>query len=126
MSQQKTVVKKLKNNRMAIILETRNAEELSDEILQRIVCKDIRTWIIDDDGDFTSANSIWGYRAWLRMNVEDNRIVFGIISSKRFLMTKELYGVYHGRFAAMLLAYFDDHIQHLTLTPNADDNYDII
>ena len=111
---------------MAIILNTRNSEELSHRIIRMIRDRDIRTWIIDGEGDFTSANTMWNCKAWLRMNVEDGRIVFGIISSKRYMMTKELYGVYHGRFSAMLLAYFDEDIQQITLTSDADTNYDII
>lgn len=111
---------------MAIIIETSEPRALNKKIFDLISNRYVRTWLVDEEGDYTSANSLWQEKAWLRARIEETRIVFCIISSKRYLMTKELYGVYHGRFAAMLLAYFDNEMQRLILTPKAYSNYDIV
>ena len=39
-------------------------------------------------------------------------------------MTKEIYAVYHTRFAEMLLEYFDTEIVKLQISPLLVDNYD--
>jgi hypothetical protein len=91
-----------------------------------ISCNSIQTWLCDEDGDFTSNREQWKNRAWFRASIEENRLVFGIISSRRYQMTRELYGVYHGRFAAMLLAHFDTVMTDLSLTPLAYHKYDSI
>ena len=39
-------------------------------------------------------------------------------------MTKEIYAVYHTRFAEMLLEYFDTEIVQLQISPQLGENYD--
>ncbi|ERJ35113.1 hypothetical protein L810_2257 [Burkholderia sp. AU4i] len=43
------------------------------------------------------------------------------------IMTKVVYGVYHGRFLEMLLAHFDHSFSNATATAHADstDNYKV-
>ena len=112
---------------MAIIIRTRNPHQLVDRIKQYINSQIIRTWEYDRDGDFTAAPAQWKYKAWMRpLYPDDGNLVFGIISSKNFRMTKELYGVYHGRFVATLLSHFDTDMDDLEVTPMLDNRYDSV
>lgn len=59
----------------------------------------------------------WFQHAWLRPYVKDKLLVFGIIQSSDFPITRQLYGVYHGRFVATLLSHFDDMMENIEITP---------
>ncbi len=113
---------------MAVIVRADNAEELRDNFLNKISRSAILTWLIDEDGDITIRNPEWHNKAWFRCSVENNpsRLILGIIPSKRYRMTKELYGVFHGRIAATILAHFDDVITSIELTSGYYKPYDVI
>lgn len=84
----------------------------------------IPTWIVDSDGDFTMTHGAWTMHAWFRINLNNpTQLVLNIVSSRNHRMTRELYGVYHGRMTATLLAYFDHMIDTVTSTamPTTDD-----
>ena len=83
------------------------------------------SYTVDDMGDYTISRDQWRYLAWIRAYIEEHRVVFGIIQSRKFLMTPELYGIYHGRFVATLLSHFDLQIEKLEVTPLLLQNYDI-
>lgn len=44
--------------------------------------------------------------------IEGYTLHFCIIESRKYAMTKEIYAVYHTRFAEMLLEYFDTEIEN--------------
>lgn len=113
---------------MAVIVTSADPNKLRSQLQHLVKFGTIRTWDLDSDGDFTHASTQWGNKAWFRLKVETdkNQLQFGIISSKRHPMTKELYGVYHGRFAAMLLTHFDSEISALELTPNPEPDIDYL
>lgn len=114
---------------MAVIIHTNKRKEVVAGIKSLVREGYIRTWLIDDDEDLTINNEKWICKAWFEIipNQEDNNVIgFGIIKSKKYKMTKELYAVYHGRLATTLLAYFDDMIQKLEITSNYNPLYDRI
>lgn len=92
---------------MAITVICDNPENLLNDIKQEIRDNRIDTWLVDSDGDFTHAPEQWKYHAWLRPQVLEGKLIFNILSSKKYTMTRALYAVYHGRFIEMLLAHFD-------------------
>lgn len=110
---------------MAIIIQTMESTQLISSLNKAIKTHSILTWTVDEMGDYTISRDQWRYLAWMRAYIENNRIVFGIIQSRRFPMTKELYGVYHGRFVATLLSHFDINIYELKVTPLLMQGYDI-
>jgi len=110
---------------MAVIVQTSNTIQLVESLHQRIIDNNITTWLLDDDGDITIRNPMWRQKAWFKIIKDPTRIVFGIIPSMKYAMTKELYGVYHGRIAATLLANFDDIIDSIELTSGYLDDYDV-
>ena len=112
---------------MAIILKLKNinANDIIDEIYHLINDGTIRVWEYDSEGDFTHSSSQWNKLSWFRhyiSNEGDNwDLKFGIIGNKNFEMSRALYGIYHGRFAEMLLTYFDNYIERFIITPMKDE-----
>ena len=112
---------------MAIKIDTTSGAEILEK-LEFLVSQDIiRTWEIDDDKDYTISSSKWNNKAWFRPHVTNaGALVFGIISSKSHTMTKELYGVYHGRLATTILAHFDDAVSGISISSQIDRRFDIV
>lgn len=110
---------------MAIIIKTRKPQELINSLNRAINRRAILTWIVDAIGDYTISHEQWQFLAWMRPYILNDRIVFGIIQSRKFPMTKELYGVYHGRFVATLLRHFDLDIIDINVTPLLTE-YDVV
>lgn len=113
---------------MAVIVEIRNPNDFEEKIKRKIDSGLIETWTIDDDGDYTHTPAQWVCKAWMHLfkmsdisDCDKNKLVFGIIGNKQVQMTKSLYAVYHGRFAEMLLAHFDDEIDKIVITSNKTD-----
>lgn len=78
----------------------------------------IDTWEYDSDGDFTHVPYQWRNKAWFEPEKhEGEKIIFKIIESKRIPLTKELYGLYHGRFAEMLVTHFSNYIKRIEISP---------
>lgn len=101
-----------------------NPRQIVTQFRENVTNGNIPTWIIDSDGDFSVANPKWRNKAWFHIHVDEKSIGFGIISSRTHRLTKELYAVYHGRLATCLLAYFDEQISGLVITPQLDSRYD--
>lgn len=106
------------------IKEEIEKRDFLEKVNARITRSDIKTWLLDSEKDYTHAPEQWRNKAWMRSYIEDKYIVFGLVSSRQFILTRELYAVYHGRFAEMLLAHFDADIIELDISPQLDINYD--
>lgn len=98
---------------MAIIIKTRYPHVLIDQIKRGIDNKEIETWCCDSDGDFTHSAPQWANRAWFRAYFDDNMVTFGIIGRKGVFLTREEYGLYHGRFTEMLMSHFSSQITEI-------------
>ena len=86
----------------------------------------IQTWEYDTMGDYTMTPSQWREQAWMRPSVKIGRTIkFGIIKRRDANISKEVYAVYHGRFAEMLLAHFDINIDSLEISPMLVTGIDI-
>jgi hypothetical protein len=92
---------------MALLVSTSQPSTLLSAIKKAIDDKHIETWAYDSDGDFTHTPVQWSRKGWLRPSLQSGTLVFNIISPKGINLSKEVYGVYHGRFIEMLLAHFD-------------------
>lgn len=108
---------------MAIYITTADPQGLLDSIRDSIEKQIVRKWTLDADGDFTH-ESQWKNRAWFKSYVEPRRLSFGLIGRRDEAMTKQIYGIYHGRFSEMLLTHFDSRIDRLELTPNGINGFD--
>ena len=108
---------------MALIVETiSDANVLLNAIYNKMRANKIDTWSYDADLDFIYLPDQWSLRAWFRPRLDTlqqnnhRQLTFGIISSRKYNLTKALYGVYHGRFAEMLLTHFDGMFTNIEIT----------
>lgn len=106
---------------MALLIQALDAEALLVEMQSAIDAGKVRTWEYDSQGDFTHNLEQWKNKAWLRPRVlSDERLIFNIVAPQGQRITKAVYGVYHGRFAEMVLSHFDDKCSWLRATANAE------
>jgi hypothetical protein len=101
---------------MALIVYTPDPSGLLQAINDGIKSGSVITWSVDADGDYTHTPAQWARKAWMRPSVEAGRITFKILTPKEATMSKEVYGVYHGRFTEMLLTHFDLKFTNATAT----------
>ena len=111
---------------MAIFIHTDNPNGLHQRLTASICNHEIITWGVDKDGDYTIDRDQWRFKAWFRPTEGQGQLVFGIVQSRKYVMTNELYGVYHGRLVSTILAYFSDMISEIHVTPNPQKGVDII
>jgi hypothetical protein len=92
---------------MAINFETSDPHNLLASFKKAINAKHVVTWSYDADGDFTHTPDQWKNRAWLRPVIYQGRLTMNLLGRKSVVTSKELYGVYHGRFIESMLAHCD-------------------
>lgn len=113
---------------MALHIKLNGTTKMSDiltDIRQKIDDCIIRTWDYDDDGDFTQKNTQWANDAWMTVYDENQGVVkVGIIGKLEEKMSKQLYAIYHGRFAEMLLAYYDESMMQIEITSMKENGVD--
>ena len=111
---------------MAIYIHTNDSQGLHQRLTASICNREIITWDVDKDGDYTIDRDQWRFKAWFRPTEKQGQLIFGIVQSRKYVMTNELYGVYHGRLVATILANFSDLISEVHVTPNPQRDVDII
>ena len=94
---------------MAIIVKTENPEGLLNEIKRVIDERTTELWSYDSSGDFSHTPDGWINRAWLRPEVGEGELRFGILGTKDVGMTASLYSAYHAYFIELLLTYVDKY-----------------
>ena len=103
---------------MALIITTNNPCDIIRRFRELVNNNQIQTWQVDSDGDYTISREQWRFQAWMRPMVDgNNKLIFRFISSTKHPITRALYGVFHGRLAATLLAHFDTDMERLEITP---------
>jgi hypothetical protein len=88
-------------------IETSNGASLLKQIKEGISNGSVQTWSFDKNGDFTHTPTQWRFKGFFRPRVTVNGLEFGLVPAVGGKITREVYAVYHGRFAEMLLAHFD-------------------
>lgn len=107
-----------------ISVMTSQPAALLDKIKAAIDKNTVRTWSCDDEGDFTHTADQWNQLAWLTPTIESSSLLFNIIPPINKHITKQIYAIYHGRFAEMLLVHFDEIIDtkiEITSLPQGKD-----
>jgi hypothetical protein len=107
---------------VSVRLFTDSPQELLDAIYAGIDDGDIETWDYDDDGDFTHSARQWSEDAWLVPSIADDALVLNILAPLGVHLTKEVYGVYHGRFIEMVCVHFDDLVTDAVATALPDES----
>ena len=111
---------------MAIYIHTDDPHGLHERLTLAIFNRAIITWGVDKDGDYTIDRDQWRFKAWFRPTEGQDQLIFGIVQSRKYVMTNELYGVYHGRLVSTILAHCSDMISEIHVTPNPQKGVDII
>lgn len=88
---------------MAISFETTEPNKLLAAFKAAIDNKHVVTWSYDNDGDFTHTPDQWRGKAWLRPVILNGRLMMNFIGRQSEVTTWEVYGVYHGRFAELMV-----------------------
>ncbi len=88
---------------MALYFLTASPGELLTEIKNAITEGKIDTWSCDKEGDLTHTPPQWKNLAWLRPKTQSDRLALYILKTQSQAITKEVYGVYHGRFIEAMI-----------------------
>jgi len=78
----------------------------------------IMTWSYDSDGDFTHTPPQWKNKAWLRPEVQSDKLRLVIINNQKVPFTRELFAVYHGRFIEMLISHVANRYTSASASPS--------
>ena len=103
---------------MAIKVKTSDPSGLLRKVKKAVDDGKVRSWSYDKDGDFTHDSEQWKNKAWLRSKTYTGELRFGILGPKDTKLSKQVYGLYHGRFIDMLLTHFDEEFSIATATAN--------
>jgi len=101
---------------MAVTINTPNPSSLLNSIKRAIDTREIQTWTYDKDGDFTHSAQQWNRQAWLRPSIAPGALILNILGPEGEPISKEIYGIYHGRFIEMLLVHFDEQFSNADAT----------
>ncbi len=108
---------------MAINFETSDPHRLLATFKQAIDQGHVVTWSYDRVGDFTHTPPQWKDLALLRPSIYQGWLVMNFYGKVGQKTSKELYGVYHGRFIESMLTHCDTLFSNGTATAmptNAD------
>jgi len=113
---------------MSVTVSTSNPTALLAAIKKAIDDKGkkggINTWAYDAEGDFTHSPDQWAKRAWFRPHIGSGILKFGLLGQDGIVMSKLIYGAYHGRFLEMLLTHFDGSFSEGRATAQKDSEVD--
>jgi hypothetical protein len=90
-----------------LTFETTTPNKLLAEFKKAIDDGKVKTWSYDGEGDFTHTPEQWRGKAWLRPVVATGRLTMKFLGKKSEVTTKEVYGIYHGRFIESMLVHCD-------------------
>jgi hypothetical protein len=79
----------------------------------------ITTWEYDSDGDFTHTPSQWTRKAWLRPQIQSDKLRLKIVVRTESSLSREVFAVYHGRFIEMLMAHLPKRFSQATATASS-------
>jgi hypothetical protein len=92
---------------MALYFSTGDPSALLEAFTDHIRAGRIKTWAIDDDGDFTHTARQWETQAWLCPRLEERRLALYILNPAGRWISTAVYAVYHGRFIESMLTHCD-------------------
>jgi hypothetical protein len=105
---------------MSIMFNTSDPSALLAAFKEAIKERRVVTWAYDKDGDFTHMTEQRKNKAWLRPRISLGQLKFAIVRPNGQNISKEVYAIYHGRFAESMLAHCDDRFTSSTATAMPD------
>lgn len=99
---------------MAIIIGTAQPDLLLKKVKQAIITSEIKNWLKHEKKDlFSYSTGPYALKAWFIGRVHPGELHFDIIFPMKCSKKKEYYAIYHGRMIGMILAHFDEDIDHI-------------
>jgi len=89
--------------------------ELLKEFIKKVKDNEIKTWVLDEEGDFTTKRDDWRMKCWVRFKPDDGKLNVYFIPSKKFEFTQELKGIFIGRVISTMYAKFQEHMKELSI-----------
>lgn len=100
---------------MSLTFYTQQPRALLDTFKKAIKDGHVVTWSCDKDGDFTHTLEQWKNQAWMRPVIKQGGLVMNFIGNPRATKPmRELYAIYHGRFAELMLAHCDKQFDNVS------------
>jgi len=93
---------------MAVFFYTDRPKGLLADFKSKIDAGHVVTWAYDADGDFTHTAPQWKGEAWLRPVPEGDKLALYILTRRGKVLSKTVYGIYHGRFIESVATHCDD------------------
>jgi hypothetical protein len=108
---------------MSLTFYTNNPTGLLRTFKNAIDNKHVVTWSYDSDGDFTHTTEQWNKQAWMRPVVGQGQLTLNFLGNPRTSKSmRELYAIFHGRFAESMLVHCDELFTNVTATALATPN----
>jgi hypothetical protein len=109
---------------MAVHFSTPDPRHLLEALKGRITDGKIKTWEVDDEGDFTHTAYRWAKRAWFVPSIRDNCLTFNIMNPTNTNISTALYAIYHCRLIESALLHCDALFWDATASalPERDDS----
>ena len=107
---------------MAITVVGSRPTALVAAIKKAIDNKHIQTWSYTAGGDLTHSPPQWKNKAWLRPLIVGTSLQFGVIRPKVGSVSKEVFGIFQGRFIEMLIVHFPEAFTKAEATSQAAGN----
>jgi hypothetical protein len=106
-----------------IRVTTTNGNSLVNGIYNAIRSGSVVTWKANADGYIThsAASGQWENKAWFKPRIVEGGVIFNIFRPQGMSISKEVYAIYHGRCAEMLLAHFDTWLSAIMITALAGE-----
>lgn len=99
---------------MAIIIGTAQPELLLQKVKKAITTSEIKNWLKHEKKDlFSYSTGPYALKAWFIGRSQPGELHFDIIFPMKCSKKKEYYAIYHGRMIGMLLAHFDEDMEHI-------------
>jgi hypothetical protein len=105
---------------MSIMFNTADPSGLLATFKKAVNERRVVTWAYDKDGDFTHTTEQWKNKAWLSPRISIGQLKFVIVRPQNENISREVYAIYHSRFAESMLAHCDDRFSSSTATAMPD------
>jgi hypothetical protein len=103
---------------MSVTAMTKDPAGLIKTINGDIAKGTIATWEVEKSGEYTHKPSQYYKKAWFRPTIGSNQVVFSLVQPTGTPgVTRELFGIYHGRLVEELVSHYKTLINLITIDP---------
>jgi hypothetical protein len=114
---------------MALLVKTSDPDRLLELIKKAIKAKKVRTWKVDKDGDFEYKPEQYENDVFWFHPISDHEnewLRFGFREPENIEIDKVSYGLFHGRFASMIIGHFENEFQYIRIPSKPIKDLDFV